>query len=94
MAARDAVRAVWKAHPTPETADQYRHLRNHVKSLMNAARRDYLAKQLLETDRSAFSSQLKRLYITPASRSTHSPMDDIDSMRQDQAHELNFFSQQ
>ena len=40
MAALDAPRVVWKAHPPPEVADKYRHLRNHVKSLLNAARRD------------------------------------------------------
>ena len=82
MAKRDAARSVWRALRTPEAAAEYRRLRNQVKSQLAQARRDYLARQLAETDRGAFWQQLKRLYMSPAPSARAPLPTDADQQRE------------
>ena len=93
MAERDAAHVTWKIIRTPAAVEEYRRLRNRVKRLLSQARRDYLAQQLIETDRSAFWQQLKRLFIAPAaSPKAPSPTDLAEGDQQrDLADEFNAF---
>ena len=90
MTERDAARVAWRNLRTPEAADKYRLLRNQTKGLLAKARRDYLAQQLLASDRNDFWRQLKRLYMTPAvTDKTQSPTD--DDQQRDLADRFNAF---
>ena len=90
MTERDAARVAWRNLRTPEAADKYRLLRNQTKGLLAMARRDYLAQQLLASDRNDFWRQLKRLYMTPAvTDKTQSPTD--DDQQRDLADRFNAF---
>ena len=82
MADRDAARATWRTLRTSEAASEFRRLRNHVKGLLIQARREYLAQKLLDTDRSAFWQQLKRLYMAPAASAKAKPPNSDEQQRE------------
>ena len=66
MAERDRAYKVWKAQRTPESRAHYRHQRNAVKTHLARARREFLDRQLLNSDRREFWSHLRRYYIAPS----------------------------
>ena len=92
MAERDAARRAWRTLRTPEAGDKYRRLRNKVKSQLSEARSDYLAQQLVGTDRCAFWQQLKRLYIAPAASAKAPPPTNTDQQRDLATHFNAYFS--
>ena len=64
MAERDAAHQAWLELRTPESRADFRRLRNSVKGQLARARREFLGRQLLTSDRRQFWSCLKRFYLT------------------------------
>ena len=64
MAERDAAHRAWLDLRTPESRTNFCRLRNSVKGQLARARREFLGRQLLASDRRQFWSSLKRFYLT------------------------------
>ena len=69
MAERDAAYRAWLDLRTPESRADFCRLRNSVKGQLARARREFLGRQLLTSDRRQFWSSLKRFFMTPDSAS-------------------------
>ncbi|KAF0305784.1 hypothetical protein FJT64_022658 [Amphibalanus amphitrite] len=71
MLERDEAYQAWLDLHTPESREDYCRLRNSVKAQLAQARREFLGRQLLASDRKEFWSSLRRFYLAP-SASAHS----------------------
>ena len=66
MSERDEAYRTWLDIRTPESRAEYRRLRNSVKARLTLARREFLSRQLLSSDRREFWSSLKKFYLAPS----------------------------
>ena len=78
MRERDQACGVWQEKRTPESRNDYRRRRNEVKRLLSAARRDFLSRQLVESDRREFWTVLKRHFIKPEKSTTAPPSSEAE----------------
>ena len=90
MLERDEAYQAWLDLRTPESREDYCRLRNSVKARLAQARRAFLGRQLLASDRKEFWSSLRRFYLAP-SASAHSTSDKSEAEQRARADRFNEF---
>ncbi|KAF0302915.1 hypothetical protein FJT64_025082 [Amphibalanus amphitrite] len=90
MLERDEAYQAWLDLHTPESREDYCRLRNSVKAQLAQARREFLGRQLLASDRKEFWSSLRRFYLAP-SASAHSTSDKSAAEQRARADRFNEF---
>ena len=93
MLERDEAHQAWLDLRTPESREDYCRLRNSVKARLAQARRAFLGRQLLASDRKEFWSSLRRFYLLrlAPSASAHSTSDKSEAEQRARADRFNEF---
>ena len=92
MSEQDEAYRTWLDLRTTESRADYRRLRNSVKARLALARREFLSRQLLTSDRREFWSSLKKFYLAPSNSAPATQTTNTTEHRDRADHFNEFFS--